>query len=120
MDTRPKTLFLDIDGTLIKHCGSGNQQANLEDPELLPDVLEKLDEWDRLGYRFILVTGRRESERQATVEQLRKLGIVYDYLIMGLGGGQRVVVNDLKDGSDHPTAGHVCIKRNEGIGKIVI
>jgi len=119
MDNRPKTLFLDIDGTLLRHHGSGNAQATI-DPVLLPGVLEKLDEWDRKGYKFILVTGRHESERAATEKQLHLVGIVYDYLIMGLGGGKRVIINDNKPDSNQPTAGFVCIKRNEGIADIDI
>ena len=86
MDNRPKTLFIDIDGLLLRHYGSGNKQARVENPEVLPGVLRKLDEWDRKGYRFILVTGRRESTRVATEKQLHSKGIVYDQLIMGIGG----------------------------------
>jgi hydroxymethylpyrimidine pyrophosphatase-like HAD family hydrolase len=114
MDTRPKTLFVDIDGVLLKHHGSGNEQSRIQ-PELLPGVKEKFDEWDRKGYGFILVTGRRESERKATEEQLHSVGIVYDYLIMGVGGGQRVVINDFKPNKTEPTALAICIERNKGI-----
>ena len=114
---RPKTLFVDIDGTLLYHFGTGNTQSTI-DPEVLPGVIEKFDEWDRKGYKLILVTGRRESERFATIKQLRKVGIVYDDLIMGLGGGTRVLINDNKPDSDNPTALAICIKRNEGISNI--
>lgn len=119
MDNRPKTLFIDIDGLLLFHYGKGIEQANLR-PKLLPGVLKKFDEWDRKGYRFILVTGRRESERIATEKQLQSVGIVYDRLIMGIGGGQRVVINDLKPNSVHPTAMSICVERNKGIETIDI
>lgn len=119
MDDRPKTLFIDIDGTLLKHYGSGNDQS-LIDPELLPGVRGKFDEWDRKGYKFILVTGRRESERQATEMQLHSMGIVYDHLIMGIGGGQRVIINDYKLGSTDATALAVCVERNSGIEGVEI
>jgi hydroxymethylpyrimidine pyrophosphatase-like HAD family hydrolase len=119
MDNRPKTLFIDIDGTLLKHHGTGNRQAHIS-PSVLPGTLEKLDEWDRKGYRFIIVTGRRESERSTTEEQLKQTGIVYDALIMGLGGGQRIVINDTKPNSDAPTAEAICVKRNYGIRDIKI
>lgn len=119
MDKRPKTLFIDIDGTLLKHYGCGNEQSRVY-PELLPGVLEKLDEWDRKGYKFILVTGRHESERAATEDQLYMMGIVYDMLIMGLGGGQRVIINDCKAGSSAETAAHFCVERNAGIAALDI
>lgn len=51
-------------------------------------------------------------------EQLKKIGIFYDKLIMGIGGGQRVIINDFKPDSDEPTAAHFCLKRNEGISSL--
>lgn len=114
MDTRPKTLFIDIDGTLLKHHGSGIGQA-LVVPELLPGVRERFDEWDRKGYRIILITGRRESERDFTEKQLHTVGIVYDCMIMGVGGGQRVLINDYKPDATDPTAIAICVERNTGI-----
>jgi len=117
MIERPKTLFVDIDGTLLFHHGCGNLQANTQ-PVLLAGVHKKFDEWDRKGYRIFLVTGRRESERKKTEEQLQSVGIVYDGLIMGIGGGVRVLINDLKEESKDPTALAICIERNEGIENI--
>lgn len=114
---RPKTLFIDIDGTLIKHHGSLSDQIT-EPPELLPGTLEKLNQWDREGCRIILVTGRRESTRAVTERQLDSLGIFYDTLIMGLGGGKRIIVNDFKPDSTEDTAGYVCLDRNQGINGI--
>ena len=41
----------------------------------------------------------------------------YDQLIMGIGGGQRVLINDLKpDGS--LTAGAINLNRNQGISNL--
>lgn len=114
---RPKTLFIDIDGTLVKHHGTLSEQIT-EPPTLLPGVLEKLNQWDREGCRIILVTGRRESAREITEQQLRSLGIFYDYLLMGLGGGKRIIINDFKPNSTEETAGHVCLERNQGINNI--
>lgn len=115
--SRPKTLFIDIDGTLIKHHGSLSEQIT-NPPELLPGTLEKLNQWDREGCRIILVTGRRESVRSITEQQLASLGIFYDKLIMGIGGGRRVVINDFKPNSIEETAGHICLNRNQGIGNV--
>jgi hypothetical protein len=36
-------------------------------------------------------------------------------MIMGIGGGKRIIINDTKPDSDDDTAGFVCVKRNEGI-----
>ena len=116
---RPKTLIIDIDGTLLFHHGTGNAQA-IKDPKLLDGTLSKFDEWDRKGYRIILMTGRRESERLYTTKQLHKVGIVFDMLIMGVGGGDRVVINDRKPNSSRDTAHAVCIDRNDGIKNVDI
>ena len=45
---------------------------------------------------IILTTGRKEGMRRITEQQLESAGIVYDKLIMGIGGGARVLINDLK------------------------
>ena len=45
---------------------------------------------------IILTTGRKEGMRRITEQQLENAGIVYDRLIMGIGGGIRVLINDLK------------------------
>jgi hypothetical protein len=120
MTSRPKTIFCDIDGTLVEH----NPPSVVADPEfklkLLPKTIEKLQEWDRKGYNIILVTGRKESLRKSTETQLADVGIFYDKLIMGIGGGDRVVINDFKPNSDTPTAVHFCLDRNEGISNVNI
>jgi hypothetical protein len=110
----PKTLFIDIDGTILYHWGDPNAQTKYP-PTLLKGVLEKLAEWSMEEYRIILVTGRKESERNATIKQLESVGIVYDMLIMGLGRGDRVIINDMKPNSNIPTAIAISLKRNEGI-----
>jgi len=65
MFKKTKTIFCDIDGTLIKHNGSLSAQVTSE-PELLEGTIEILDEWDRKCYNIVLVTGRRESLRDFT------------------------------------------------------
>ena len=114
-----KTVICDIDGTLIQHKGNCVKQL-LDKPELLEGTLEKFIEWDRKGYNILLITGRRESTRKQTQEQLASLGIFYDRLIMGIGGGSRVLINDLKPGSEEPTAASINIERNKGIKDVKI
>ena len=116
---RPKTILCDIDGTIIEHSGS---LKNIYDssPKILEGVLEKFVEWDKKGYNIILITGRRENLRKITEEHLAKCGIFYDKLIMGVGGGPRVVINDLKPDSDEPTAVAINLKRNEGFKNVKV
>lgn len=115
--SRPKTIICDIDGTLIEH------KCDINKPIILKGVLEKLKEWDKKDYNIILLTGRRESVRKLTEDSLRSLGIYYDKLIMDVGGGQRVLINDLKpnkNDENNPTAIAINLERNVGILKIKI
>lgn len=112
---RVKTIFCDIDGTLWKHVGEPSIQSTTEKFELLPNTLAAINGWEKKGYKIILVTGRRESMRKITEENLQKLGIVYDQLIMGVGNGDRILINDKKDISDRNTAFAVNCTRNKGL-----
>lgn len=119
MDTRPKTIICDIDGTLVKHGIPSTVATPKHKMELLPGTLAKLEEWEAKGYRIILLTGRKESMRKVTEKQLRDVGIFYDQLIMGVGGGVRYIVNDNKpNGSESAFA--INIERNKGIENINI
>ena len=118
-DPRPATIFCDIDGTLIHSHGDLHSQISNK-PVLLEGTIEKLVEWDRKGYNLILTTGRRESLRRITEQQLESLGIFYDALIMGLGGGPRYVINDLKPDQKQKTALAFNLERNKGIKNVKI
>lgn len=118
------TVILDADGTLVFTSGNMNDQI-IGEVKPLPGVMEKLLEWDRMGCHIIILTGRRESSRKSTEEQLAKAGIFYDQLVMGVGGGVRILVNDRKPESNkYPdgrvTAFAVSPPRNHGIGDIDI
>ena len=97
IETTRKTIFCDIDGTLVKFPDTNLDQIVDErhDMEILPGTIDKLWEWESLGYNIILTTGRKESMREATQKQLRRAGIFWDQLIMGLGPGKRVLINDM-------------------------
>lgn len=118
MDRRPSTIFCDIDGTLVKHSKPTEAQRPDHKLELLEGTLDKLVEWDRLGYRIILTTGRKESLRGVTEKQLQEVGIIYDMLIMGIGGGKRYLINDKKSYTEEPYAIAINLDRNKGIKDI--
>ncbi len=119
-ESRPKTIFCDIDGTLVKHQSPFTSSQPNSHMELLPGTLEKLEEWDRAGYNIILTTGRRESMRKETIRQLNEVGIIYDYLIMGIKGGKRYLINDRKPNNDTDYAEAINLNRNVGIKNLSI
>ena len=88
-------VFCDIDGTILKHLNTTSNILTHEHvPEVLDNVKEVFDYWDIKGTCIILTTGRRESARAVTESQLEMAGICYDHLIMGIGSGNRLVIND--------------------------
>lgn len=119
MEKRPKTIISDIDGVIFKHTGDISE-LHLIEPELLPGVKACWLNFDRGGYKIILVTGRRESTRKKTEEQLSQAGIFYDQLVMGAGGGPRILINDRKEDSPDDTAIAVNLVRNEGLKDVII
>lgn len=119
IDNRPKTLIIDIDGLICEHQPLRQNTREISQLKLLAGTPEKFEEWDKKGYRIILITGRRESMRKATEKQLANCGIFYDQLIMGIGGGARVLINDEKpDGTK--TAFAINVPRNTGLKDIDI
>ena len=114
IEKRPKTIFSDIDGTLVEHVSPFESTNPNHKMKLLPGTIEKLQDWDMKGYTIIITTGRKESTRPATIKQLARAGIPYDQLIMGFGGGDRVLLNDKKpDG--RITAYAINLDRDKGL-----
>lgn len=111
-----KTIFCDIDGTLCFHHGNISKQHNAE-LILLPETLEVFKEWEKKQYRIILVTGRKESHRHELETQLKKAGLFWDVLIMGLSNGPRIIINDIKEEGQQRAQSYNVV-RNHGIGEL--
>ena len=117
----PKTIFCDLDGTLVKHPVDVSLLTSPDyELELLPGVKDFLKYIDLNRYYLVLTTGRKESLREPTIKQLQKVGIIYDKLIMGFGGGDRILINDRKLNSDRDTAYVINLNRNEGVINVKI
>lgn len=113
----PKTIFCDIDGTLLQHMGDVVENY-IKPPILLSNVLKNIKQWEKLNYKIILTTGRKECLREITEKVLLSLGIIYDKLIMELPNGARVLINDKKPNSPHNTAFAINLVRNGGMDNI--
>jgi hypothetical protein len=118
---KPKTIFCDLDGTLTKHP---KDVGLIQDPnyelEVLSGVKEFLYTIDVNRYHLVITTGRKESARESTIKQLQRAGILYDQLIMGFGGGDRILINDRKVGRTEDTAFAINVTRNEGVKDVTI
>lgn len=116
----PKTIFLDIDGCLIKHEHRFSEIiSGLKKPEVLGSSVRTCMRWHCEGHKIILVTGRPEPYRKQTEKTLQSLGIVYDVLVMGCGPGPRILINDIDPESpDVKKAIAINLDRDEGISKL--
>jgi hydroxymethylpyrimidine pyrophosphatase-like HAD family hydrolase len=110
---KPKTIFCDIDGTILKHTHKFSK-LDSHPPTALPGVIDKLDEWDSIGYKIILVTARKESSREMTERHLKDLGIMWDHLIMGVSSGQRILINDKLKSEDPDRAKAINVVTDSG------
>jgi len=107
-----KTLFCDIDGTLLKNSGQYFTPRWGTQPALEANVAHLRALHAKGRTQVILTTTRPESFREITVRQLKEAGIPYDRLVLGLWHGQRVVVNDYAKTNPFPSAAAVNLKRN--------
>jgi len=115
--TKNYTIFCDLDGTLWEQGDPTEIAKPGYQPKIIHGTVEKIREWDSKGFKIILTTGRKESLRDVTIKQLSYAGVVYDQLVMGIGGGSRVLINDLRANGDQ-SAFVYQPARNEGIAGI--
>ena len=107
-----KTLFVDIDGTLVKNSGQYFVPTWGTTAPLTKNV-EHLNKMHATGrVRIILVTSRLEKFRDATVKQLEQYGVKYDQILFGMLHASRVVINDYAPTNPYPSAECVNISRN--------
>ncbi len=107
-----KTLFVDLDGTLVKGSGkyihpywgeTDGIQENI-------DFLNRLYDTGRVY--IIITTARDKSAKMVTEQQLKRLGIKHHDLILGLFHGNRTIINDYGTSNPYPTCDSVNIPSN--------
>ena len=107
-----KTLFCDIDGTLITnssihfppYVGEGQPiQENI-------DYLNHL--FDEGRTHIVLTTSRSEKTRQITLDELESKCVKYHQLVMGLPHSQRIVINDFASSNPFPSCNAINLPRN--------
>ena len=93
-----KTIICDIDGTITEYMGGGHWSIANTEHQSCEGAVEHMRKWEAQGHRIILITGRRESVRERTESELRRLGIPFDILLMGYADSGRILINDLSPG----------------------
>jgi len=88
-----KTIICDIDGTIVQYFK--DTKGVIKKGHIpLPGVIEKINEWENMGHKIILISGRRENLRDITEKALTNLGIPFDMLILGCADSGRILIND--------------------------
>ena len=89
---KQKTIFSDIDGTLV-------HQVNFDDinpltSKALPGVVETFTKLFKEGHHIVLTTARPEYMRDTTIQEMGLLGIPFHQLVMGIGRAERILINN--------------------------
>ncbi len=112
-----KTIFSDIDGTLIEQVRFEDLNPNVAN--VLPGVVEKMNEWYEAGHYIVLTTARPENLREVTKLQMENAGIRYHQLVMGIGREERILINNNSKGEpDNHRALAVPVARDGGFANL--
>jgi histidinol phosphatase-like enzyme len=86
------TLFVDIDGTIIKY----RQFANLinTEPEPIQDVIDFVNKEYDNGAVIIVTTARPSELELFTKQDLEKINLKYHQIVFDCGRGTRFLLND--------------------------
>jgi len=63
-------------------------------------------------FQIVLTSARPEKFRKITEVQLKKTGIEYDNLLMGLFHGKRIIINDYSKSNPYKSCDAINLKRN--------
>jgi len=108
-----KTIFSDIDGTLIEQVRFEDLDPNVVN--VLPGVAEKMNEWYEAGHHIVLTTARPWNLELITKQQMETAGIRYHQIVMGIGREERILINNNSKGEpDNHRAIAVPVARDGG------
>lgn len=106
------TLFVDLDGTLVKNSSAHFPPYIGDSDPILPNV-EIIRQLQQSGkFEVIITTSRPEKYRAVTEAQLLRLGIHYKSLLMGLLHSKRIIINDYSKSNPYKSCDAINLKRN--------
>ena len=114
MSSLPKTWIFDLDGTIVKHNGYliDGTDTLLENSA---DFISRIPKDDYI----LIVTSRKESYREMTVDFLKKNGIRFNEILFDIPFGERILINDKKP-SGLKTSISINTERDAGISTEII
>jgi histidinol phosphatase-like enzyme len=107
-----KTLFIDIDGVLVKNGGEYFEPkwGWCEPLEKNVKLINRL--YDTGKVMVILTTARSEKYEHETIDDLKHAGVKYHRIMYGLLHSQRILINDFANSNPYPSAVAINIKRD--------
>ncbi len=117
--TKNPTFFVDIDGTIVKYRKFSELSTAILTP--IQDVIDFINKSYDDGCHIVITTARPQSFELFTKQELEKLGVKYHQMLMGIGRGIRVVLNDKDpDAPELPRAWGINFTRDQGLKDIEI
>lgn len=107
-----KTIFCDIDGTLITNTSSHFQPYYGEGQPMINNIKKLREVYDTGKTEIILTTSRPHELEELTRKELEKYSIPFDMLIMDLPHSQRILINDYATSNPYPSCSSINIFRN--------
>ncbi|MAG27082.1 hypothetical protein CMI47_16205 [Candidatus Pacearchaeota archaeon] len=113
--------FIDVDGTIVEHQSDFklldalfNKDWKLD--KILPGVAHLWDNIPEQDY-IVITTARPSIFRYMTEKALKRHGLRFDYILMNLPSGPRILVNDTKPENEGgmTTAHAIPVERNKGL-----
>ena len=107
-----KTLFIDLDGVIVHNSAElfepiwGTTDGIKKNVEYLNSM------YDSGKVRIIITTSRKSSFKDATIKQLKKVGLRYHDIIFDLMHCKRYLINDFSSSNSYPSSISVNLERN--------
>lgn len=107
-----KTLFVDLDGTLVTNT-SYQFSPYIGEGVALQNNIDYLNRLYSTGrVKIIITTSRPKEFYDLTINELTNKNIPFDEVIMGLPHTQRILINDFANSNPYPSCLAINISRN--------
>ena len=110
---KKNTYFVDIDGTIFVYRPFNEYKTT--EVQVIKSSKQFLQKVRDEGHMIILTTARPEDLREHTEYELKKSGIPYHQLVMGIERGPRYLINDMDPNKPGERAIAINVIRNGGI-----
>ena len=107
-----KTLFVDIDGTLVLNSGEYSKKKWGETDCIQKNVDFLINLYKTGTVQIILTTARKSLYKEKTIKQLNKFQIPYDNILFDLFHSKRYLINDFSNTNKYPSAISINLSRD--------